>query len=91
MNIYVGNLAYTATEETLKQLFEEFGQVTTAKIITDKFTGSSRGFGFIEMLSEEEGQQAITELNGKDFEGRNLTVNEARPRESRPPRRNNFR
>ncbi len=91
MNIYVGNLAYTATEETLKQLFEEFGQVTTAKIITDKFTGSSRGFGFIEMLSEEEAQQAITELNGKDFEGRNLTVNEALPRESRPPRRNNFR
>ena len=91
MNIYVGNLAYTATEETLKQLFEEFGQVTTAKIITDKFTGSSRGFGFIEMPSSEEGQQAITELNGKDFEGRNLTVNEARPRESRPPRRNNFR
>ncbi len=91
MNIYVGNLAYTATEETLKQLFEEFGQVTTSKIITDKFTGSSRGFGFIEMSSSEEGQQAITELNGKDFEGRDLTVNEARPRESRPPRRDNFR
>ncbi len=91
MNIYVGNLAYTATEETLKQLFEEFGQVTSAKIITDKFTGSSRGFGFVEMAFAEEGQQAITELNGKDFEGRNLTVNEARPRENRPPRRNNFR
>lgn len=90
MNIYIGNLAYTATEESLKQLFEQFGQVSTTKIISDKFTGSSRGFGFVEMPSDDEAQRAITELNGEAFEGRNLTVNEARPRENRPPRRNNF-
>ncbi len=91
MNIYVGNLSYTATEESLKQVFEEYGTVTSVKIITDKFTGSSRGFGFVEMASDEEAQRAIAELNGKAFEGRNLTVNEARPRENRPARRNNFR
>jgi RNA recognition motif-containing protein len=92
MNIYVGNLPYSATENSLKDLFEGHGQVTTAKIVTDKFTGSSRGFGFVEMPNADEAQKAIDELNGKDFEGRKIVVNESRPREttgrdSRPPRR----
>jgi RNA recognition motif-containing protein len=92
MNIYVGNLPYSATENSLKSLFEGYGEVTTSKIVTDKFTGSSRGFGFIEMPNDSEAQKAIDELNGKDFEGRKLVVNESRPREAtgrdnRPPRR----
>src|SRR2546429_7248520 len=89
MNIYVGNLSYSATEQSLRQLFQKYGEVTEAKIVTDKFTGSSRGFGFITMPNSDEAQRAIAELNGKNFEGRTLTVNEARPREdndSRPPR-----
>src|SRR5438477_4519156 len=92
MNIYLGNLSYSATEATIKDLFEEFGQVTTAKIVTDKFTGSSRGFGFVEMANDDEAQRAIAELNGKDFQGRKMVVNESRPRETtgrdhRAPRR----
>ena len=92
MNIYVGNLPYSATENSLRTLFESYGQVTTSKIVTDKFTGSSRGFGFIEMPDDSEAQKAIDELNGKDFEGRKIVVNESRPRENtgrdnRPPRR----
>lgn len=91
-NIYVGNLSYAATENSVRDLFEGFGQVTTVKIVTDKFTGSSRGFGFVEMPNEDEAQRAIAELNGKDFEGRKIVVNESRPRETtgrdnRPPRR----
>ena len=82
MNIYLGNLSYSATENTLRELFEGFGQVTTTKIITDKFTGSSRGFGFVEMPNEDEAQKAIAELNGKDFQGRKMVVNESRPREN---------
>lgn len=100
MNIYLGNLSYSATEATIKELFEEFGSVTTAKIVTDKFTGSSRGFGFVEMTNDDEAQKAIAELNGKDFQGRKMVVNESRPRETtgrdnRAPRReggfNNYR
>jgi RNA recognition motif-containing protein len=91
MNIYVGNLSYSSTENSLRNLFETYGAVTTTKIVTDKFTGSSRGFGFVEMPNNDEGQRAIDELNGKDFEGRKIVVNESRPREnngdSRPPRR----
>ena len=92
MNIYLGNLSYSATESTIRDLFEGFGEVTTAKIVTDKFTGSSRGFGFIEMPNEDEAQKAIAELNGKEFQGRKMVVNESRPREntgrdSRPARR----
>ncbi len=82
MNIYVGNLPYSATENSLKSLFEGYGEVTTSKIVTDKFTGSSRGFGFIEMPNASEAQKAIDELNGKDFEGRKIVVNESRPREN---------
>jgi RNA recognition motif-containing protein len=80
MNIYVGNLPREATEEDLKQAFGAFGQVTSVKIITDKFSGDSRGFGFVEMSSSSEAQAAISGLDGKDLKGRALKVNEARPR-----------
>ncbi|PKN23874.1 MAG: RNA-binding protein [Deltaproteobacteria bacterium HGW-Deltaproteobacteria-21] len=80
MNIYVGNLSYTITEDDLRQAFEAFGQVTSASIIKDKFSGQSKGFGFVEMPSKEEATAAITALNGKEMKGRNLSVNEARPR-----------
>ncbi|MDP6155516.1 MAG: RNA-binding protein [Candidatus Thermoplasmatota archaeon] len=84
MNIYVGNLQYDATEEQLREAFEEFGEVETIKIITDKYSGRSKGFGFVEMPNDEEANGAITGLNGKDFAGRTLRVNMARPREPRP-------
>ena len=92
MNIYVGNLSWNVTGDDLYNLFAPFGEVGSAKIVTDKFTGSSRGFGFIEMPNADEAQKAIDELNGKDFEGRKIVVNESRPRETtgqdnRPPRR----
>ena len=80
MNIYVGNLLREATEEDLRQAFESFGEVTSAKIITDRFTGDSRGFGFVEMSNNSEAQAAISGLDGKDLKGRALKVNEARPR-----------
>jgi len=81
MNIYVGNLSREVTEEDLRQAFEAFGQVTSTKIITDKFSGASRGFGFVEMPSKTEGQAAIAGLNGKELKGQSLNVNEARPRQ----------
>ena len=80
MNLYVGNLSYDMSEENLRNEFAEYGEVQSAKIITDKFTGRSRGFGFVEMNSDDEGKKAMEELNGKDVEGRQLVVNEARPR-----------
>jgi len=80
MNIYVGNLPREATEEDLRKAFEEFGQVASVKIITDRFTGDSRGFGFVEMPNSPEAQSAISGLDGKDLKGRALRVNEARPR-----------
>jgi cold-inducible RNA-binding protein len=80
MNIYVGNLPRESNEEELKQLFAAFGEVATAAIIKDKYTGESRGFGFVEMADKTAAQAAITALNGKDFKGRPLTVNEARPK-----------
>jgi len=80
MNIYVGNLSPKVTEEDLQQAFEAFGQVTSAKIITDKFSGGSRGFGFVEMPAKAEAQSAINDLNGKELKGQALNVNEARPR-----------
>lgn len=80
MNIYVGNLSREATDEDLRQAFEAFGQVTSVRIITDKFSGQSRGFGFVEMPGKAEAQSAITGLNGKELKGRALSVNEARPR-----------
>ena len=80
MNIYVGNLPREATETDLREAFQAFGQVASVAIIKDKFTGESRGFGFVEMPSKTEAQAAITALNGQELKGRALTVNEARPR-----------
>ena len=79
MNIYVGNLAYTVTEEDLRQAFGEFGQVASVSIIKDQSSGHSKGFGFIEMPGAEEAKAAISGLNGKEMKGRKLNVNEARP------------
>ena len=83
MNIYVGNLSHDATDDDLRQAFEAFGQVTSATIIKDKFSGESRGFGFVEMPNKPEGQAALTGLNGQDLKGRARKVSEARPREER--------
>jgi len=80
MNIYVGNLAYDITEDDLQKAFEAFGQVTSVNIIKDKFSGRSRGFGFVEMAAKAEGQAAIDGLNGKELKEQALRVNEARPR-----------
>ena len=80
MKIYVGNLPYEVTEEDLKQVFDPFGSVASVAIIKDKFSGQSKGFGFVEMDSKEEAQAAIEGLNGKELKGRALNVNEARPR-----------
>ena len=85
MNIYVTNLAYTTTEEELSQLFEPYGSVESVRIITDRDTGRSRGFGFVEMPDATEARAAIAGLNGTALGGRALTVDEARPREGRRP------
>ena len=84
MNIYVGNLSYRLDDNGLKAIFEKFGEVKIAKVITDRETGRSKGFGFVEMMTDVSGSQAIEELNGSEYEGRALRVNEARPREERP-------
>ena len=81
--LYVGGLPYSTTEETLKEAFEKAGAVESTTIITDKMSGRSRGFGFVEMTNDEDAPKAIEMWNGKEFEGRNLTVNEARPMEQR--------
>ncbi len=86
MNIYVGNLSYGTTESELQEIFSAFGTVTSANVITDKYSGRSKGFGFIEMEDKAAGDAAIKDLDGKDVGGRNLKVNEARPREERPRR-----
>ena len=83
MKLYVGNLAFQTSSEDLQQLFGQAGTVQSASVIEDRETGRSRGFGFVEMASKEEGESAIAQFNGKEFNGRNLTVNEARPREDR--------
>ena len=80
MNIYVGNISRTAAEQDLKDAFSAFGEVSSVAIIKDKFSGESRGFGFVEMPNKEEADKAIAGLNGKDLKGRPLTVNEARPK-----------
>ena len=80
MNIYVGNLTYEVTQDDLREVFEEFGQIESVAVITDKFSGKSKGFGFVEMPSKDEGQAAIDDLNGKELKGRAMNVNEARPR-----------
>jgi len=83
MNIYVGNLSYGMSEQELRDAFANYGDVASVKILTDRETGRSRGFGFVEMPNQSEGEAAITQLNGKELSGRTLRVNEARPRERR--------
>ncbi len=87
MNIYVGNLSYSTDDDQLRTLFEEFGPVDSARVIMDRDSGRSKGFGFVEMSNANEANAAIEALNGREIEGRSLTVNEARPREDRGPRR----
>ena len=86
MNIYVGNVSWQLTEEDLSAKFAEFGAVDSAKIITDRETGRSKGFGFVEMPNQAEAEKAIEELNGHELDGRALKVNESKPREDRPSR-----
>jgi len=86
VNIFVGNLAFTTTEQDLRQLFEPYGTVETVRMMTDRDTGRSRGFGFVEMPDSRAAESAIDALNGTPVAGRALTVNEARPREPRQPR-----
>jgi RNA recognition motif-containing protein len=81
MNIYVGNLPFEVTDESLEPMFTEYGEVASARVITDRYSGRSRGFGFVEMPNATEAEAAIQALNGKDMNGRPLTVNQARPRE----------
>ena len=83
MNIFVGNLSYTVTDDDLRQAFEAYGQVSSAAVIMDKMTGKSRGFGFVEMGAKAEGEAAIAAVNGMEIKGRKINVNEARPREER--------
>jgi len=84
MNIYVGNLSYGMSEDELRDAFGAFGEVSSVKILMDRETGRSRGFGFVEMPNQSEAEKAIAQLNGKDVGGRALRINEARPREQRP-------
>jgi len=86
MNIYVGNLSFDVHDEELRQAFEAYGEVSSAKVITDRYTGKSRGFGFVEMPDDGNGQAAIDGLNGQDLLGRALNVNVARQKEDRGPR-----
>jgi RNA recognition motif-containing protein len=85
--LYVGGLPYSTSDEALKTAFAQAGTVESAKVITDRMTGRSKGFGFVEMVEDDAAAKAIELFHGKDFEGRTLTVNEARPMEARPPRR----
>jgi len=85
INIYVGNLSYRVTEDEVRELFEQYGNVSSVNLITDRDTGRARGFGFVEM-EREGGNAAIAALDGQDFQGRNLRINEARPREEQPRR-----
>jgi RNA recognition motif-containing protein len=87
MRIYVGNLKYSVSDETLREMFSEFGEVASADVIKDKFSGQSKGFGFVDMPNQSEAEDAIQALNETMQDGRKLTVNEARPRTERPERR----
>ena len=84
MNIYIANIAFKASEQELRELFEQYGEVSSAKIILDKETQRSRGFGFVEMPDDSAARQAITKLNGFDLQGKNLVVNEAKPKSDAP-------
>ena len=84
--LYVGNLSYSVTDDSLAELFAGFGEVTEAKVIADKFSGRSKGFGFVTMADEKAAEKAIAEMNGKDVDGRQIVVNMSRPKEPRPNR-----
>jgi RNA recognition motif-containing protein len=87
MRIYVGNLPYSVTDDDLRDVFSQFGELMSAEVVKDKFSGQSKGFGFVDMPNNSEADQAIKALNDTDLKGRKLTVNEARPRAERPPQR----
>jgi RNA recognition motif-containing protein len=91
MNIYVSNLSFNVQDEDLREFFTEYGEVTSAKVIMDKMTNQSRGFGFVEMSDDTAAKKAIAELDGATVEGRTVKVMEAKPKEDRPARSNNFR
>jgi len=86
MNIYVGNLSYNMTDEDLKKLFTTYGSVSESKVVIDRETGRSKGFGFVEMPTQAEGDEAIRQLDGKEIDGRNIKVNVAKPKEDKPRR-----
>lgn len=90
MNIYVGNLDYSVTDDDLKDAFSEFGEIESSSIINDKFSGQSKGFGFVEMPNDSEAEKAIEALNESELKGRNIKVNQAKPRTERPQRRPRF-
>ncbi len=87
MNIYVGNLSYEITDDEVKDIFSPHGEISSVSIIKDKYSGQSKGFGFVEMPNQAEAEEAIKALNESDLKGRNIKVNQARPREERPKRR----
>jgi len=91
MNIYISNLSFNVQDEDLRDFFKDYGEVSSAKVIMDKFTNKSRGFGFVEMSDDAAAQKAISELDGATVEGRTIKVMEAKPKEDRPARNNNFR
>jgi RNA recognition motif-containing protein len=88
-NLFIGSLAYATTDDTLKAFFETIGEVTSARVITDRDSGRSKGFGFVEFADEANNQKAVDSLNGKELDGREITVNLARPKEDRPQRDSN--
>ena len=90
MNIYVGNLAYTVTESELQEAFSEFGEISSVRLVSDKFSGKSKGFGFIEMPNNSEADSAINAMNESSFKGRDIKVSQAKPREERPQRRTRY-
>ncbi len=90
MNIYVGNLSYKMTDEDLGKLFNAFGSVSESKVITDRDSRRSKGFGFVEMPDQAEGEEAIKQLDGKEIDGRNIKVNVAKPRENKPRRQQRY-
>ena len=89
-NLYVGNLSYDTTEDTLRTLFAEYGEIESANLITDRYTGRSRGFAFVEMATEEEAQAAMSAMNGREVDGRELKVDKAKPRAKREQRQSDW-
>lgn len=90
MKIYVGNLSYSVTENQLRDMFAEFGEVESVNLITDRMSGQSKGFGFVEMLDNSEADKAMKALNNSEIDGRNIKVNQAKPQEKRPPHRSRY-